>query len=141
TACSSASLRAGRALPAAQPQTEFTKTSMVPCWSPRAPSPSSTLLSSRAPRRTISSRMGATRAGLYGISNSSRRWVVGRKGHLERMPRQARALHPGRVPRHSGEHRELAKGFRVGGVRPAGHHPVKPLEDLLGLSAGLALYS
>src|SRR5690606_10309206 len=119
--------------------TEFTKTSMVPVWSPRVASTSSTVLSSRAPRRTISSRIGATRAGLYGISNSSSRWFVGRKGRLQRVPRQARALHTGRVGRYPGEHRKLAQGFRLGRLGTTRHQPVEAGERLLRFSPGFPL--
>ena len=56
--------RPGRAPPAAQPQTEFTKTSVVPgCLTARRLRAG--VLSSLTPRRVTSSRIGWTRSGSY----------------------------------------------------------------------------
>jgi hypothetical protein len=57
----------GRALPAAQPQTEFTTTNVVPSWLFRASSTSSGVLSSTNPWAVSSALMGATSISGYGI--------------------------------------------------------------------------
>ena len=49
---------AGRALPAAQPHTEFTTSSTVPFFSPSTASTASAVLVSSTPRRVSSSRIG-----------------------------------------------------------------------------------
>src|SRR5262245_23222010 len=63
-------------------------------------------------------------------------------GGLERVPRQARALHPHGELAHARESRELAQlrsGVVVGLVRGRGHELVEALEERLGVRAALAL--
>src|SRR3954466_3814049 len=57
---------------------------------------------------------------------------------LERMPRQARALHPHRKLTHTGEHRQLSQilGRLIGWRR---HYVMKTLEQFAGFADGVAL--
>jgi hypothetical protein len=61
-ACFRATFTPGRAMPAAQPQTEFTITSLVPGRFMKA-STSAAVRSSSTPAEVRSRRMGSTRAG------------------------------------------------------------------------------
>src|SRR2546428_7967922 len=65
TSCSRARATAGRAIPAAHPQTELTTTSTVPFFSPSTASTSSAVRVSSIPRRVSSARIGATICSSY----------------------------------------------------------------------------
>ena len=58
---------AGRAWPAAQPQTLFTNTSLVPSCAMKLSTPEASM-SSVTPIEVMSSRMGWTRTGSYGMA-------------------------------------------------------------------------
>src|SRR6266508_2407125 len=92
------------------------------------------VVSSLAPMRVISWRIGATRAGLYGMSLTPYGLFGGDRearciqSRLERVPREAGALHPDRKLRHSGEHGEFVQGFRLGRVERAGDQAMEAPE-------------
>src|SRR6266508_3902497 len=96
--------------------------------------------------RVISWRIGATRAGLYGMSLTPYGLFGGDRearaiqSRLERVPREAGALYPDRKLRHSGEHGEFAQGFRLGRVERAGDQAMEAPEQLLRLPAGPPLH-